>query len=120
MPYSAGFKESQLKKILPPVSRSVAEVAKESGVSDQTLRNWLSKANADAKLNIYRIEDTLLTSQECRFWLKLLAPLNILPIDVTFDTSQLEYLLTPDLINISGNLILKDVNSLKKFTTDES
>ena len=46
MPYSAGFRESQLKKVLPPVSRPITEVAKEAGVSDQTLRNWLSKAKA--------------------------------------------------------------------------
>jgi len=46
MPYSAGFRESQLKKVLPPISRTIAEVAKEAGVSDQTLRNWLNKAKA--------------------------------------------------------------------------
>ncbi len=46
MPYSAGFRESQLKKVLPPVSRPIAEVAKEAGVSDQTLRNWLNKTKA--------------------------------------------------------------------------
>ena len=46
MPYSAGFRESQLKKVLPPFSRPIAEVAKEAGVSDQTLRNWLNKAKA--------------------------------------------------------------------------
>lgn len=46
MPYSAGFRESQVKKVLPPENRSIAEVAKEAGVSDQTLRNWLAKAKA--------------------------------------------------------------------------
>ncbi len=46
MPYSAGFRESQLKKVLPPLNRSIAEVAKEAGVSEQTLRNWLSRAKA--------------------------------------------------------------------------
>ncbi len=46
MPYSAGFRESQLKKVLPPISRPITEVAKEAGVSVQTLRNWLSKAKA--------------------------------------------------------------------------
>ena len=44
MRYSLGFKESQVRKILPPLSRSIREVAQEGGVSDQTLRNWLSKA----------------------------------------------------------------------------
>ena len=44
MKYSLGFRESQLRKILPPNSRPIPEVAVESGVSDQTLRNWLKKS----------------------------------------------------------------------------
>ena len=44
MRYSLGFKESQVKKVLPPNNRSVASVAKESGISDQSLRNWLQQA----------------------------------------------------------------------------
>ena len=44
MRYSLGFKESLVKKILPPNNRSIRDVALESGVADQTLRNWLSKA----------------------------------------------------------------------------
>ena len=48
MRYSLGFKEWRVKKILPPNSRSIRDVALESGVSDQTLRNWLSKAKEGA------------------------------------------------------------------------
>ncbi len=44
MGYSIGFKESQIKKVLPPSNRSIKEVANEAGVSAQTLRNWISKA----------------------------------------------------------------------------
>lgn len=44
MRYSLGFRESQLRKVLPPINRSIPEVAKEAGVSDQTLRNWLKKS----------------------------------------------------------------------------
>ena len=43
MRYSLGFRESQLKKVLPPVNRPIPEVAREAGNSDQTLRNWLKK-----------------------------------------------------------------------------
>ena len=43
MKYSLAFKESQVKKILPPMNRSTREVASETGVSDQTIRKWLSK-----------------------------------------------------------------------------
>jgi len=40
MKYSKRFKESVLKKVLPPENRSVPEVAKEMGLSDQTIYNW--------------------------------------------------------------------------------
>jgi len=40
MQYSRSVKVSVLKKILPPESRSVRSVSKETGVSDQTIRNW--------------------------------------------------------------------------------
>lgn len=44
MRYSLAFKESQVKKVLPPSNRLVSEVAKEAGISIQTLHNWLNKA----------------------------------------------------------------------------
>ena len=44
MKYSLAVKELQVKKVLPPMNRSKREVARETEVSDQTIRNWLSKA----------------------------------------------------------------------------
>ena len=38
--YSPERKEAVLKKLLPPYSRSVAEVAKEEGIHTGTLYNW--------------------------------------------------------------------------------
>jgi transposase-like protein len=43
MRYSEGFRNSVLRKVLPPESRSVYAVAKEVGVSPMTLQNWLNK-----------------------------------------------------------------------------
>lgn len=40
MKYSKRFKESVLRKVLPPENRSVPEVAREMGISDQTIYNW--------------------------------------------------------------------------------
>lgn len=40
MQYSKGFKESILKKVLPPESRKVAEVSRESGISTWTIYQW--------------------------------------------------------------------------------
>jgi hypothetical protein len=37
MKYSLAFKELQVKKVLPPMNRSIREVARETEVSDQTI-----------------------------------------------------------------------------------
>jgi transposase-like protein len=39
MKYSKRFKKSVLRKVLPE-NRSVPEVAREMGISDQTIYNW--------------------------------------------------------------------------------
>lgn len=44
MRYSIGFKESLVAKVLSSDDGSISKIAKEAGVSDQTLRNWLNKA----------------------------------------------------------------------------
>ena len=38
--YSEERKSAVLQKLLPPYNRSVADVAKEEGISEQTLYNW--------------------------------------------------------------------------------
>ena len=48
MKYSKGFKNNVLKKVLPPESRPISEVCKETGVSDQTIRNWLKSLKDDS------------------------------------------------------------------------
>ena len=53
MKYSTGFRNSIIKKVLPPENRSIAEVSKETGVSEQTIRNW-----------IYRLKNDNLNPQE--------------------------------------------------------
>ncbi len=47
MKYSTGFRNNIIKKVLPPENRSIAEVSKETGVSDQTIRNWLFRLKND-------------------------------------------------------------------------
>lgn len=44
MRYSLAFKESLIKKVLPPDKQSVRAVAKEAGVSEQSLHNWITKS----------------------------------------------------------------------------
>ena len=43
--YPKEFKEQVLKRLLPPNAESVKRVAKETGVSHQTLRNWMQEAH---------------------------------------------------------------------------
>ncbi len=43
--YPKEFKEQVLKRLLPPNAESVNRVAKETGVSHQTLRNWMQEAH---------------------------------------------------------------------------
>jgi transposase-like protein len=42
LPYSRSVKVGILKKVLPPGKRSIAEVSRETGVSEQTIRNWIN------------------------------------------------------------------------------
>ncbi|NTW73178.1 MAG: helix-turn-helix domain-containing protein, partial [Eubacteriaceae bacterium] len=38
-----GYSHAVLKKVLPPEGRSISEVSRESGVNDQTIRNWIKR-----------------------------------------------------------------------------
>lgn len=43
MKYSAGFRSSVIRMTLDGSGRSIGEIAQETGVSDQTIRNWLER-----------------------------------------------------------------------------
>mgnify|MGYP003545288815 len=47
MYYSQELKDSILRKILPPNNKSITKVAKEEGISEQTIRNWQKQARAE-------------------------------------------------------------------------
>ena len=47
--YSPERKEAVLTKLLPPHNRCVTDVAKEEGISEQTLYNWLKKLKQTGK-----------------------------------------------------------------------
>ena len=47
MNYSSELKESILRRLLPPSSESVTKVAREEGISEQTLRNGRDKARKE-------------------------------------------------------------------------
>jgi len=70
MKYTRRIKETVLRKVLPPESRSVLEVAKEMGISEQTIYNWKSQAQMGT-LSIDDQESPLSTSRLERFNLLL-------------------------------------------------
>ncbi len=47
--YSEERKNSILNKLLPPANRSVAEVAREEGIAEQTLYNWRKKLREEGR-----------------------------------------------------------------------
>lgn len=51
MRYSLTFRNSVLRKVLPPENRSVYQVAKEAGVSPITIHSWMSKLR-DGKMEL--------------------------------------------------------------------
>uniref|UniRef100_B3EN67 Putative transposase n=1 Tax=Chlorobium phaeobacteroides (strain BS1) TaxID=331678 RepID=B3EN67_CHLPB len=46
MGYSHAVRHSILKKVLPPESRSIAEVSRETGINHQTIRNWIKRTES--------------------------------------------------------------------------
>ena len=46
MPYSRSVKVGILKKVLPPESRNIKSISEETGISEQTIRNWIKAANS--------------------------------------------------------------------------
>ena len=47
MNYSTELRDSLLRRMLPPNNESITKIAREEGISEQTLRNWRDKARAD-------------------------------------------------------------------------
>jgi len=47
--YSEEFKEQAVRKMMPPNSMSVAQVSRETGVSEQTLYNWRNRLRHEGK-----------------------------------------------------------------------
>ncbi len=47
--YSNERKEAVLKKLLPPLNMTVAEVVKQENISQQTLYNWRKRIRSEGK-----------------------------------------------------------------------
>ena len=68
MNYSKEYKDSIIRRLLPPSNESISKIAKEEGLSEQTLRNWRDKARksgtaapgTDAKPDEWSTQDKFL------------------------------------------------------------
>lgn len=47
MNYSPELKDALLRRMLPPKNESITKIAREEGISEQTLRNWRDKARRE-------------------------------------------------------------------------
>ena len=47
MDYSPAYKDSILRRIIPPNNESITKIAREKGLSEQTIRNWQNKARKE-------------------------------------------------------------------------
>ena len=85
MKYSKRIKSSVMRKVLPPGNKSVPEVAKEMGISEQTIYNWkrlaengsLSLDTESSPVSLSRIEKLSLlleskqmTDEKIGVWLR--------------------------------------------------
>ena len=59
--YSAERKAAVLQKMLPPTSLSVAELAKQEGISDVTLYHWRKQAMASGAMSAGPLEKIVST-----------------------------------------------------------
>lgn len=50
MGYPKERKEAVLKKMLPPINKTIPQIAKEEGISGATLYNWRKAARAEGRL----------------------------------------------------------------------
>lgn len=54
MRYSQGFKRSIVRKLLQPNPPTVQELSEDTGVSQQTLYNWLHQLKEDVEMSDYK------------------------------------------------------------------
>ena len=54
MKYSEGFKRSIVRRLILPDAPSVSEISKETGVSIQTLYNWISSLKESIEMSDYQ------------------------------------------------------------------
>ena len=63
MKYSKSFRNTVLRKVLPPENRSVYAVAKETGIAVVTINSWLAKLK-DGSMTVEQDADDAVSRAE--------------------------------------------------------
>ncbi len=77
MRYTQGFKRSTVRKLLQPNPPSIKKLSEDTGISQQTLHNWLNQLKEDVEMSDYKRtpeEWTLLEKQEALLTVAGLSP----------------------------------------------
>ena len=73
MNYSPEYKKAITHRMLPPNNESVTKIAKEEGLSEQTLRNWRDKARREGLAALWVcVDDWIWGIQPIAFQLDLI------------------------------------------------
>jgi transposase-like protein len=60
-----------LKKVLPPDARSIVDVSRETGINNQTIRNWLKKSKSGILPDSLQESSTRFMTQKEKYQLVL-------------------------------------------------
>ncbi|TAH59716.1 MAG: helix-turn-helix domain-containing protein [Fermentimonas caenicola] len=82
MKYSKSFRNSILKKVLPPENRSVYSVAKEAGIAPVTINSWLANLKS-GKMDLEQDEDNPVSERSMKEKLSLLLEYQTIPEERT-------------------------------------
>ena len=82
MKYSKSFRNSILKKVLPPENRSVYSVAKEAGIAPVTINSWLANLKS-GKMDLEQDEGNPVSERSMKEKLSLLLEYQTIPEERT-------------------------------------
>ena len=78
MKYTKSFRNSILKKVLPPENRSIYSVAKEAGIAPITINSWLANLKS-GKLDMEQDSDDPANQRNMKEKLELLLEYQKIP-----------------------------------------
>ena len=111
MKYSKSFRNSILKKVLPPENRSVYSVAKEAGIAAVTINSWLANLKS-GRMDLEQDEDNPVSDRSMKEKLNLLLEYQNIPEERTG-----EWLRQKGLHNQHVGLFRQETYQIRLFST---